>query len=46
MKILKNISQVKQYKTSHQESKQVKQIGQLTPEMIKQIGRDVLGNYA
>lgn len=43
MKILKNIPQVKQYETSNIKSKQPKTTRQLTPEIIKQIERDVLG---
>ena len=43
IKILKNIPQVKQYETSNQKSKQPKSTGQLTPEVIKQIERDVFG---
>lgn len=42
MKILKNIPQVKQYENSNQKSKQPKPTGQLTPEIIKQIEREVL----
>lgn len=44
--ILKNIPQVKQYENFNQKSKQPKQTGKLSPEMIEQIGRDVLGIYA
>lgn len=43
MKILKNIPQVKQYANSNQKSKQHKPTGQLTPEVIEQIERKVLG---
>lgn len=43
MKILKNIPQVKQYENSNQKSKQPKPTGQLTPEIIEQIEREVLG---
>lgn len=43
MKILKNLPQIKQYETSKQKSKPVKQSGQLSPDMIEQIERDVLG---
>ena len=43
MKILKNIPQVKQYENSNQKSKQPKPTGQLTPEVIEQIEREVLG---
>lgn len=43
MKILKNIPQVKQYENSNQKSKQSKPTGQLTPEIIEQIEREVLG---
>lgn len=43
MKILKNIPQVKQYENSNQKSKQPKTTGQLTPEIIEQIEKDVLG---
>ncbi len=43
MKILKNIPQVKQYEHSKQKSKQPKLTGQLTPEIIEQIEREVLG---
>ena len=43
MNILKNLPQVKQYEISKQKSKQPKTTGQLTPEFIKQIEREVLG---
>ena len=43
MNILKNLPQVKQYEISKQKSKQPKTTGQLTPEIIEQIGREVLG---
>jgi non-homologous end joining protein Ku len=43
MNILKNIPQVKQYESSNQKSKQQKQTSQLTPEIIEQIERKVLG---
>ena len=43
MNILKNIPQVKQYENSNPKSKQPKSTGQLTPEVIEQIERDVLG---
>lgn len=43
IKILKNIPHVKQYKNSNQKSKQPKSTGQLTPEIIEQIEREVLG---
>jgi hypothetical protein len=43
MNILKNIPQVKQYESSNQKSKQQKPTGQLTPEIIEQIEREVLG---
>ncbi len=36
------IQQVKQYENSNSMSKQPKATGQLTPEIIEQIGRDVL----
>ena len=42
MKILKNIPQVKQYENSNQKSKQPKQIGQLAPEIIEKIEREML----
>lgn len=45
MNILKNIPQVKQYENSNQKSQQPKQTGQLSHEIIEQIGRDVLGIY-
>lgn len=43
MNILKNLPQVKQYEISKQESKQPKPTGQLTPEIIEKIERDILG---
>ena len=43
MKILKNIPQVQQYETSNRKFKQPKPTGQLTPEIIEQIEREVLG---
>lgn len=43
MNILKNIPQVKQYENSNPKSKQPKLTGQLTPEIIEQIEREVLG---
>lgn len=43
MNILRNIPQVKQYENSNQKSKQPKPTGQLTPEIIEQIEREVLG---
>lgn len=43
MKILKNILHVKQYENSNPKSKQPKLTGQLTPEIIEQIEREVLG---
>ncbi len=43
MNILKNLLQVKQYEISKQKSKQPKTTGQLTPEIIEQIEREVLG---
>lgn len=43
MKILKNIPQVKQYENANQKFKQPKPRGQLTPEIIEQIEKDVLG---
>lgn len=43
MNILKNLPQVKQYETSNQKSKQSKPTGQLTPEIINTIEREVLG---
>lgn len=43
MNILKNIHQVKQYENSKPKSKQPKSTKQLTPEIIEQIEREVLG---
>lgn len=43
MNILKNLPQVKQYEHSNQKSKQPKPTGQLSPEIIEQIERDILG---
>lgn len=43
MNILKNIPQVKQYENSKPKSKQPKPTKQLTPEIIEQIEREVLG---
>lgn len=43
MNILQNIPQTKQYENSNQKSKQPKPTGQLTPEIIEQIEREVLG---
>lgn len=43
MKILKNIPRVQQYETSNPKFKQPKPTGQLTPEIIEQIERKVLG---
>ena len=45
MKILKNIPQVKQYENFNQKSKQSKLTNQLTPEILEQIEREVLGLY-
>ena len=45
MNILKNIPQVQQYETSNPKSKQPKPTGQLTPKVIEQIEREVLGLY-
>ena len=45
MYILKNLPQVKQYEISKQKSKQSKPTGQLSPEIIEQIERNVLGLY-
>lgn len=45
MNILKNLPQVKQYENSNQKARQPKLTGQLTPEIIEQIERDVLGIY-
>ncbi len=45
MNILKNLPQVKQYETSKQKSKQSKLTNQLTPEILEQIEREVLGLY-
>lgn len=42
MNILKNLPQVKQYENSNQKSKQQKPTGQLTPEIIEQIEREIL----
>lgn len=43
MKILKNIPQVQQYENSKPKSKQPKPTRQLTPEIIEQIEKEVLG---
>lgn len=43
MNILKNIPLVKQYENSKPKSKQLKSTGQLTPEMIEKIEREILG---
>ncbi len=43
MKILKNIPRIQQYENSQPKSKQPKPKGKLTPEIIEQIERDVLG---
>ena len=43
MNILKNLPQVKQYENSKQKSKLVKTSGQLKPEIIEKIEREVLG---
>lgn len=43
MNILKNIPLLKQYEISKTKSKQPKPTGQLTPEIIEQIKREVLG---
>lgn len=43
MNILKNLRQVKQYEISKQKSKSIKPTGQLTPEIIERIEREVLG---
>lgn len=43
MNILKNIPQVKQYENSKFKLKQPKPTGQLTPEIIEQIEREVFG---
>ncbi len=45
MNILKNLPQVKQHENSNQKARQPKLTGQLTPEIIEQIERDVLGIY-
>ena len=45
MNILKNLPQVKQYEISKQKLNQSKPTGQLTPEIIEKIERDVLGLY-
>ncbi len=42
MKILKNTPQVKQYENYNQKSKKLKTTGQLSPEIIEQIEREVL----
>lgn len=43
MKILTNMPKVKQYENSRPKSKQPKPTVQLTPEIIEQIEREVLG---
>ena len=43
MNILKNIPQVKQYENSKQKFKQPKPTGQLTPEIIDKIEREIFG---
>lgn len=43
MNILKNLSQVKQYDISKRKSKQSKSTGQLSPDIIERIEREVLG---
>ncbi|MCD7779477.1 MAG: hypothetical protein LUH05_02250 [Candidatus Gastranaerophilales bacterium] len=43
MNILKNIPRVKQYENSKSKLKPQNPTGQLTPEMIEQIEKDVLG---
>lgn len=43
MNILKNLPQVKQYENSKPKAKEPKPTGNLTPEIIEQIERDVLG---
>ncbi len=43
MNILKNLPQIKQYENFNQKSKLVKPSGQLSPDMIEQIEREVLG---
>ena len=43
MNILKNLPQIKQYENSNQKSKQPKPNGQLTPEIIDKIEREVFG---
>ena len=45
MNILKNIHKLQQYENSKPKSKQPKSTGQLSPEKIKQIEREVLGIY-
>lgn len=43
MRILRNIPQVKQYENSNQKSKQLKPTGQLTPEIIDKIEKEIFG---
>lgn len=43
MNILKNIPQVAQYENFNQKSKQLKTIGQLTPDIMEQIEREIFG---
>lgn len=43
MNILKNLPQIKQYENFNQKSKQSKLTNQLTPEILEQIEREVLG---
>lgn len=43
MNILKNLPQVKQYENTKQKSNPVKPSGKLSPDMIEQIEREVLG---
>lgn len=45
MNILKNLPQIKQYENFNQKSKQSKLTNQLTPEILEQIEREVLGLY-
>lgn len=45
MKILKNLPQVKQHETFNQRSKQSKPTGQLSPEIIEKIEKEVFGLY-
>lgn len=43
IKILNNIPQVKQHEIPNPKSKQLKSIGQLAPEIIEQIEKEILG---